>query len=68
MLVPKPQKEGVIDIEDFVWRICASYRGLNKVINPFEYTIGRCDSSIKDLGDASGTLYSIVLDKAQGYH
>ena len=56
MLAPKPPQEGISDVKDFVWRICVSYRGLNKVTNPFEYPIGRCDSAIKDLGDASGTL------------
>ena len=56
VLAPKPPQEGISDVKDFVWRICVSYRGLNKVTNPFEYPIGRCDSAIKDLGDASGTL------------
>ena len=68
MLAPKPHQEGISNVEDFVWRMCVSYRGLNKVTNPFEYPIGRCDSAFKDLGDASGTLYFICLDKAQGYH
>ena len=68
VLAPKPHQEGVVDIEDFVWRMCVSYRGLNKVTNPFEYPIGRCDNAIEDLGDASGTLYCICLDKAQGCH
>ena len=68
VIAPKPHQEGIVDIEDFVWRMCISYRGLNKVTNLFEYPIGRCDSAIEYLGDASGTLYCICLDKAQGCH
>ena len=68
MLAPKLHQEGIIDIEDVLRRMCLSYHGLNKVTNPFECPICRCDSVIVDLGDASGTLYFICLDKVQGYH
>lgn len=68
VLAPKPHQEKVVDIDDFVWRMCVSYRGLNRVTNPFEYPIGRCDSAIEDFGDNAGKLYFICLDKAQGYH
>ena len=68
VLAPKPYQEGIIDIEDFVWRMCVFCRGLNKVTHPFEYPIGRCDSAIEDLGDTSSTLYFMCLDKAQGHH
>ena len=68
VLAPKPHQESVQDIDDFVWRMCVSYRGLNGVTWSFEYPIGRCDSAIEDLGDAAGPLYFICLDKAQGYH
>ena len=57
-----------MDIDKFVWRMSVSYRDLNKVTNPFEYPIGQCNSAIEDLGDASGILFFICLDKAQGYH
>ena len=68
MLAPKPHQEHVSDIEDFVWRMCISYRGLNKITNPFEYPISRCDVVIEDLGDGSGMIFFICLDAAQGYH
>ena len=48
--------------------MCISYRGLNKITNPFEYPISRCDVVIEDLGDGSGVIYFICLDAAQGYH
>ena len=54
VLAPKPHQEGIDDIDQFVWRMCVSYRGLNKSTNPFEYPIGRWDSAIEDLGDAAG--------------
>ena len=43
--------------------MCVLYRGLNRVTNLSKYPIGRCDSVIEDLGDASGELFIIYLDK-----
>ena len=40
VLVPKPHQEDVENIDDFVWRMCVSYRALNKITRPFEYPIG----------------------------
>ena len=68
VLAPKPHQEHITDIKNFVWRMCISYRGLNKITNPFEYPICRCDVVIEDLGDGSGVIYFICLDAAQGYH
>ena len=68
VLAPKPHQEHVTDIDNFVWRMCVSYRGLNKITNPFEYPISRCDIVIEDLGDGNGIIYFICLDAAQGYH
>ena len=68
VLAPKPHQEHVVDISDFVWRMCVSYRGLNKITNSFEYPIIRCDIFIENLGDGSGIIYFICLDAAQGYH
>ena len=48
--------------------MCVSYRALNKIINPFEYPIGRCDDAVENLGDGAGRLYFITVDCAQGYH
>lgn len=68
VLAPKPHQENVKEIEDLIWRMCVSYRSLNKVTNPFEFPIGRCDAAIEDVGDGSGKIYFISLDAAQGYH
>ena len=68
VLAPKPHQEHVTDIEDLVWRMCVSFRGLNKVTNPFEFPIGRCDAAIEDVGDGNRFVYFVSLDAAQGYH
>ena len=54
VLAPKPHQEDVENIEDFVWRMCVSYRKLNSVTLPFEYPIPRCDDAIEDFGDSAG--------------
>ena len=56
VLSPKPQQETIEDIDDLVWRMCVSYRGLNKVTKPFEYPIGRCDDAIDDVGNGTGCI------------
>ena len=68
VLAPKPHQEEVEDIADFIWRMCVSYRALNKVTKLFLYPIGRCDDAVENLGDGAGRLYFITLDCAQGYH
>ena len=68
VLAPKPHQEDVENIDDFVWRMCVSYRALNKITRPFEYPIGRCDDAVEDLGDGAGRIYFITIDCAQGYH
>ena len=36
VLASKPHQETIVNIENFVWRICVSYRRLNRVTYPFE--------------------------------
>ena len=68
VLAPKPHQEPIDDIDEFVWRICVSYRGLNTVTPRLSTQTGRCDAAIEDLDDSAGTLVFICLDKSQGYH
>ena len=68
VLAAKPHQEQVTDINEFVWRMCVSYRRLNQVTLPFEYPIPRCDDAIDDFGDSNGRLYFISLDNKTGYH
>ena len=68
VLAPKPHQEHVFNIDDYIWRMCVSYRGLNRVTKIFAYPISRCDSSIEDMGDHVGIIFFISLDAKQGYH
>ena len=46
VLSTKPHQEHIKDIDNFVWRICVSYRKLNAITKPFEFPISRCDDAI----------------------
>ena len=64
----KPHQEGCTDINDFLWRLCVSYRPLNSVTRSFEFPIPRYAGSIEDFGDFNGRIYFISLDARSGYH
>ena len=68
VLAAKPHQEHILDILDFIWRMCVSYRRLNQVTLPFEYPIPRCDDAIDNFGDSNGRLCFIALDNKTGYH
>jgi hypothetical protein len=68
VLAAKPHQEHIVSIDEFVWRLCVSYRRLNQVTLPFEYPIPRCDDAIDNFGDSNGLLYFIALDNMTGYH
>ena len=68
LFAPKPHQEDKVDIKDFVWRLCVSYRGLNRVTKSFMFPIPRCSDSIEDFGDSNGIMSFITLDARQGYH
>ena len=68
VLAPKPHQESCVNIKDFVWRLCISYRPLNGVTKSFEFPIPRCTDSIENFGDSSGRMYFISLDARSGYH
>ena len=68
VLAPKPHQEKVESIEDFIWRMCVSYRKLNSVTKPFQYPIPRCDDSVTFMGVGSDIIFFISLDARQGYH
>ena len=69
VLAQKPHQEHVTAIEEFIWRMCVSYRALNAVTKPFQYPIPRCDDSVTFIAvGANGDMYFISLDARQGYH
>ena len=69
LLAAKPHQESCTNIDQFVWRLCVSYRALNGVTRSFEFLSPRFSFSIEDLGDSYyGKLYFISLDARSGYH
>ena len=68
VLAQKPHQEHINNIEDFIWRMCVSYRKLNSVTKPFQFPIPRCDDAIMIMGWGAGKIFIISLDARQGYH
>ena len=68
VLAAKPHQENINDIREFVWRMCVSYRGINKVTELYEYPIHRCDMAITIMELGSTGIFFITVDAIQGYH
>ena len=68
VLAQKSHQESITNIEDFVWRMCASYRRLNAVTKPFQFPIPCCDDAITILGTGAGEFWVINLNSRQRYH
>ena len=68
VLAPKPHQDNISNIYDFIWMMCVSCRGLNKVTKPFEYPIPSCDDAITLILVGSNTIYIITVNAMQGYH
>eukprot|EP00977_Amphora_coffeiformis_P020518 scaffold8331_cov115-Amphora_coffeaeformis.AAC.1 len=54
VLAPKPHQEHVTNIDDFIWRLCVSYRKLNSVTLPYAFLIPRCDEAIENFAPGAG--------------
>ena len=68
VLAPKPHQEHVTNIDDFIWRLCVSYRGLNAVTLVYGFPIPRCDEAIDNFAPGGGRLYWISVDAKSGFH
>ena len=68
VLAAKPHQEHIENIEDFIWRMCVSYRKLNSVTKPFQYPIPRCDDAISIMVVGANCVWIITVDARQGYH
>jgi hypothetical protein len=69
VLAPKPHQEHVMHIDEFIWRMCVSFRRMNRVTKPFTFPIPRCANAIEDLGPiAFFILWFVSLDCRQGFH
>jgi len=68
VLAAKPHQEHVVDIKDFIWRMCMSYRKLNSVTKQFQYPIPCCDEAISIMVVGAHCVWIITVDARQGYH
>ena len=46
VLAAKPHQEHINDTNKFIWWICISYRGLNKVTRIYDNPIPQCDMAV----------------------
>ena len=68
VLAPKPHQEHIQNIEEFIWRLCVNYRGLNAVTLPYSVPIPRCDQAIDNFAPGAGHLFWISVDAKSGFH
>ena len=68
VLAQKLHQEHITNIDDFIWRMCVSYRKLNGIKKPFQFPIPRCDDATTVLSWSAGEIWIISLDERQGYH
>ena len=62
VLALKPHQGHIKNINNFIWRICVSYRRLNSNIKLFEFPIPRCDDAIAIIDTGSQFIWVISLD------
>ena len=62
MLAAKPHQESMNDVNEFAWRMCIYYRGLNKVAKVYEYPIPRCDMAVAIFEVGSSKMWIITID------
>ena len=53
ILASKPHQEHILNIDDFIWRICVSHRKLKSITKTFEVPILRYDDDINTVGAGS---------------
>ena len=68
VLATKYHLEHIQNIDDFIWRICVSYRKLNSITKPFEFPIPHLDDSIRTVGYGSNKIWIVSLEARQRYH
>ena len=68
VMAVKPHQESINYIGTFVWCMCVSYCGLNKITKLYECPIPRCNMAITIIELGSTGIYFIKVDAKQGYH
>ena len=53
VLAAKPHQEHIEDTDEFLWRMCVSYKKLNVITKKFEFPIYRCDDVITIIDNVS---------------
>ena len=67
VLAVKPHQGHIQNIDDFIWRICISYRELNGITKTFELPIPCFDDVKSTVSTGSNKLWIISLDARQVY-
>ncbi len=66
VLVAKPHQEQVLNINNFVWRICVNYVPLNSVTRIIAYSIPRCNSAV--FIELRNGIWLWLFDAPSEYH
>jgi hypothetical protein len=66
LLTHKPHQENVFNIDDYIWRLCVNYIGLNHVTKIIAYPIPCCDFAVVVL--FGNSMFRWLLDVPQGFH
>ena len=48
--------------DQYIWRLCVSYRRLNQVTRPYAFPMRRCDDAVADVGPKARFYISVDLD------
>ena len=66
LIARNPHREHILDIANFVWKLCVNYIALNAVTKVIPYPIPRCYAVLSlDFGDYQ---WFWLMDSPSGYH
>ena len=68
VLAAKLNQEYIQNIDDFICRMCVSYKKLYGITKLFNLPNSCCNNSISTVGAGSNKIWIICLDARQGYH
>ena len=63
VLGARPHHEHIQNIDDFIWRMCVSYRKINGITKPFEFPIPHWYDAIITVGSGSNKIWIIGLER-----
>ena len=68
VLAEKPYQEHVTNIDNFIWLMFVSYRKLNKITKPFEFSITPYENAIISVGVGSDKIILSALIPSRCFH